>query len=120
MTFTRNEVRGTHLVFQKRRFQGFISKLLGEKFTLFNFLGTTKISRSLKCSVYVNDILLINFPEQFVSTSDIRKVIKIYDLSDKTFETDFRMVLHHSNRCPLGLVSTYLCTYHRTEEFCSY
>ena len=38
VTFTRNEVRGTYLVFQKRRFQGFISEILkvvgplGEKF----------------------------------------------------------------------------------------
>ena len=28
-----------------------------------------------------------------------------------------RMVLYHFNRYLLGLVSTYLCTYHRTEEF---
>ena len=28
VTFTRNEVRGTYLVFQKRRFQGFISEIL--------------------------------------------------------------------------------------------
>ena len=28
-----------------------------------------------------------------------------------------RMVLYHFNRYPLGLISTYLCTYHRTEEF---
>ena len=39
VTFTRNEVRGTYLVFQKTRFQGFISENLrvvgplGEKFT---------------------------------------------------------------------------------------
>ena len=57
--------------YQKRRFQGFISEifrvvgLLGEKFTFFNSLGTTKISRSLRLSVYINFVLLINFPEQF-------------------------------------------------------
>ena len=28
-----------------------------------------------------------------------------------------RMVLYHFNRYLLGLVSTYVCTYHRTEEF---
>ena len=28
-----------------------------------------------------------------------------------------RMVLYHFDRYLLGLVSTYLCTYHRTEEF---
>ena len=38
VTFTRNEVRGTYLVFSKRRSQGFISEILrvvghlGEKF----------------------------------------------------------------------------------------
>ena len=68
VTFTRNEVRGT---FQKRRFQGFISENLrvvgplGEKFTFLNSLGTTKISRSLRLSVYINVVLLISFPEQF-------------------------------------------------------
>ena len=72
VTFTRNEVRGTYLVFfQKRRFQGFISENLrvvgplGEKFTFLNTLGTTKISRSLRLSVYINVVLLISFPEQF-------------------------------------------------------
>ena len=45
VTFTRNEVRGTHLVFQKRRSQGFISeilrvaRLLGETFTFSTPLG---------------------------------------------------------------------------------
>ena len=38
---------------------------LGEKFTFLNSLGTTKISRSLKLSVYINVVLLISFPEQF-------------------------------------------------------
>ena len=58
-------------ILQKRRFQGFISEilrvvsLLREKFTFFNSLGTTKISRSLRLSVYINVVLLINFPEQF-------------------------------------------------------
>ena len=28
-----------------------------------------------------------------------------------------RMVFYHFNRYPLVFVSTYLCTYHRTEEF---
>ena len=70
VTFTRNEVRGTQF-FQKRRSQGFISEilkvigLLGEKLTFFNSLGTTKISRSLRLPVCINDVLLINFPEQF-------------------------------------------------------
>ena len=74
MTFTRNKVKGTHLVFQKRRFQSFISEslrvvgLLGEKFTFFNSFGTTKISRNLRLSVYINVVHLINFPEQFELT----------------------------------------------------
>ena len=57
--------------FQERRFQGFISEilrvlsLLGEKLTFFNSLGTTKISRSHRLSVYISVVLLINFPEQF-------------------------------------------------------
>ena len=102
VTFTRNEVRGTHLVYsQKQRFQGFISEilrvvgLLGEKFIFFfNSLGTTKISRSLRLSVCINVVLLINFPEQFnyASISNIREVIKFYNLGDKTFETDFKNV----------------------------
>ena len=69
MTFTRNEVRGTNLFFQKRRFEGFVSEilrlvgLLREKFTFFKSIGTTKFSRSLRLSVYIT--------------------------GDKTFETDF-------------------------------
>ena len=99
MTFTRNEVRGTYLVFQKRRFQCFISEMLrvvgplGEKFTFLNSLGTTKISRSLRLSVYINVVLLISFPEQFnlnySSTANIEEGMKFYNLGHKTFETDF-------------------------------
>ena len=68
--------------------------LLKEKFTFFNSLGTTKISRSLKLSVYINVVLLINFPEQFEVCiySNIREVIKFYTLGDKTFETDFSTI----------------------------
>ena len=72
VTFTRNEVRRTYLVFfQKRRFQGFIYEILrvvgplGEEFTFLNSIGTTKISWSLRLSVYINIVLLIDFPEQF-------------------------------------------------------
>ena len=84
-----------------RRFQGFISEvltvivLLGEKFTFFNSLGTTKISRSLKPSVYtcINVVLLVNFPKQFELCFylNIHVVIKFCNLGDKTFETDFNM-----------------------------
>ena len=70
VTFTGNGgKRGT--VFQKKKFEGFISEilrvvgLLGEKFTFFDSssLRTTKLSRSLRLSVYINIVLLINFPE---------------------------------------------------------
>ena len=67
---TKRGKRDTLSFFEKRRFQGFISEilrvvgLLGEKFTFSNSFGTTKISRSLKLSVYINVVLLINFPEQ--------------------------------------------------------
>ena len=68
-------------------------KSLGGKVHLFNSLGTTKISRSLRISIYINIVLLINFPEQFnlnySFTSNIREVVKFYNLGDKTFETDF-------------------------------
>ena len=70
VTFTRNEVRRTHLVFQKMRFQGFMSLTLRgvgpleEEVTIFNSLGTTKIFRSLRPSVYINVVPLINFTEQ--------------------------------------------------------
>ena len=47
VTFTRNEVRGTQLVFRKRRFQGFISEILrvlspGEKLIFSTPLGQPK------------------------------------------------------------------------------
>ena len=93
MTFTRNEVRGAHL----RKFQGFISEilrvvgLLGEKFTFFNSLRTTKISRSLRLSVYIYVFLLITLQNNlnYISTSNIREVITFYNLGDKMFETYF-------------------------------
>ena len=46
---------------------------------------------SFKHSVYINFVLLINFPEQFeyASTSNIQEVIKFYDPGNKSFETNF-------------------------------
>ena len=96
MTFTQNEVRGTHLAFQKRRFQGSIFEILkvvglfGEKFTFFKPLGTTKISRNLRLSVYINVVLLINSSEQFELCFYFKYsgTIKFYILGDETFETD--------------------------------
>ena len=65
--------------------------LLGEKLTFFNSLGTTKISRNVRLSVYINVVLLITFQNNlnYASTSNIREVIKFYNLGDNTFETDF-------------------------------
>ena len=63
LTFTRNEVRGTHLVFQKRRFQGFISEilrmvgLLGEKFTFSTPLGQPGFQESQTNSNSINSEL---------------------------------------------------------------
>ena len=64
---------------------------LGEKFTFLNSLGTTKISRSLRLSVYINVVLLIKFQNNlnYSSTSNIREVMRFYNLGHKTFETDF-------------------------------
>ena len=62
--------------------------LLGETFTFFNSLGTTKISKSLRLSVYINVVLLQN-NLNYASISNIREVIKFYNLGDKTFETYF-------------------------------
>ena len=106
MAFTQNEVRGTHLIFFKRgdfkvsclKFCEW-SCLLGEKFIFFKSLGTTKISRSFRLSVYIIIALLINFQEQFesyASASNIREVIKFYNLGDKTFETDFSFLMDFS------------------------
>ena len=39
------------------------------------------------------------------------------DLTPASSLFPIRMVLYHFNRYLLGLVSTYLCSYHRTEEF---
>ena len=99
MTFTRNEVRGTHLVFQKRRFQGFIFEILRvvgplrEKFTFLTPLGQPQFPE-------VSDflfILMLSFSQTFqnnlnyASASNIGEVIKFYNLGDKTFETDFSL-----------------------------
>ena len=67
-----------------------VSSLLRQKL-IFYCLKTTKISRSFKQSAYINFVLLINFPEQFelYFTSNVREVIKFYNLGNKSFETDF-------------------------------
>ena len=71
VTFARNEVRRTYLVFSKEEISRFhirnfeSGRSLGRKVHFLSSLGTTKISRSLRLSVYINVILLISFPEQF-------------------------------------------------------
>ena len=68
MTFTRNEVRGDTFSFSKEEISSKnlrVVGLLGEKFTFFNSLGTTKISRILRLSVNINIVLLIKFLEHF-------------------------------------------------------
>ena len=69
VTFTRNQVKMDTLSFFKRgdfkvSYLKFC-KSLGKKVHFFNSLGTSKISNSLKLSIYINAVLLINFPEQF-------------------------------------------------------
>ena len=108
MTFTGNEVRGTHLVFSKEEISRFhiynfeSGRSLGRKVHFFNSLGTTKISKSLRLSVHINLVLLINFLEQFelclylkYSRSYIIIIIiyKFYNPGDKTFETDFSLLI---------------------------
>ena len=96
MTFRRNEVRGTQLVFSKQENSRFhirnfeSGRSLGRKVHFFNALGTTEISRSLKFSVYTNVVLLTNFPEQFELCFYFKysRSYKVYNLGDKTFETD--------------------------------
>ena len=61
-------MKGRHLVFSKKEISSEILRvvgLLGENFIFFKFLGTSKISRSLKLYEYINNVvLLINFTEQ--------------------------------------------------------
>ena len=68
--------------------------LLGEKFTFSTPLGQPKF-------LGVSDLLFIimlSFWSTFQnnlnydSTSNIREVIKFYNLGDKTFETDFNLI----------------------------
>ena len=97
MTFTRNEVYATHLVFfSKEEISRFHIEILrmvrvGEKF-FFNSLGTTKISPIFKLSVYIHVALLIKFPEQFELCFHFkysRSYKALENLSHQSFETDF-------------------------------
>ena len=91
------------MFFQKRTFRGFMFEilrvvgLLGEKFTFFNSLVTTNISSSLKRSVHINVVLLINFPEQFelcfyfkYSRNIVTKLLK-QTLVSHTYSLDYNL-----------------------------
>ena len=54
--------------------------LLGEKFTFSTPLGQPNFQESQTNSNSIN---------YYASTPNIQEVIKFYDISDKTFETDF-------------------------------
>ena len=82
--------------FQKRRFQGSISKilrtvsLLGEKFIFLTPLGHPNFN-NFENSVYTHVVLLITFQNNlnYTSALSIQEVIKFYNIGEKTFETDF-------------------------------
>ena len=86
MIFTRNEVIRTHLVFSKKEISKFLFEslrvvsLLAEKFFFFKSPGTTKIPRSFKLFVYIN---VVQNNLNYASTSNMREVIKFYNLGSK-------------------------------------
>ena len=67
VTFTRNKIRGTHFSFFKR---DFISEILSgrsyeRKVHFLQLAQDSQNFQGLRFSVYINVVLLINFPEQF-------------------------------------------------------
>ena len=126
LAFTRNEVSGTHLVFEKRRFQGFTSEILGLVKSLrrkvhfvFNSLGTTEISRACKHSFYIISScpsLCSTCPIQnnlnHASTSNIREVMKFSNLGDRSFETDFSPLLGVIQLTPQSIYQLQRCDQH--------
>ena len=88
----------THLVFSKEEISRSISQilrvvgLLGAKFIFLTPLGQLKFPGVSDFPVYINVVLLTNFPEQFELCFYFkysRSLFKFYNLGDKTFETDF-------------------------------
>ena len=70
VTFTRNGVCGTDLVFFRRgdfevSYLKFWEWSLGRKVHFFQHSWDNQISTILKLSLYIHVVLLINFPEQF-------------------------------------------------------
>ena len=72
--------------------------LLGEKFIFLELPWDNKISTISKLSVYTH-VLLINFPEQFELYFYFKysRSYKVYNLGNKTFETDFSYTQFLSN-----------------------
>ena len=89
------KMRMLSVILFKVCFRNFVLRVvspLREKFIFFNSLGAPKFPGCFKPSVYINVVLLINFPEQFELCFyfKIQEVIKFYNqLGNKNFETDF-------------------------------
>ena len=64
---------------------------LGKNLNFFVSLGIAEILGFSELSVYTDVVLLKTFPQHFnyASTANIEEVVKLYNLGDKTFETDF-------------------------------
>ena len=71
MTFTRNEVRRTHLIFSKEEISRFhigifeSGRSIGRKVHFFQLAWDNQNFQESQTSVYINVVLMINFPEQF-------------------------------------------------------
>ena len=65
--------------------------LLGEKFTFLTLLGQPKYPGVSDFLFILILSFLLTFQNNlnYASTSNIREVIKFYNLGDKTFKTDF-------------------------------
>ena len=66
VTFTNNGVGGTDFVFHSKRFQGFVSEILGAvsllgESSFFNSFGTNEISRIFKIFNYFHVVLRRTF-----------------------------------------------------------
>ena len=80
--------------FLQKRFQSFISEIsravnfLGENFIFLSSLATNEISRNFSLFMYIDVVLLINFPEQlnYASTLNVREVMKFYNPVAQSFE----------------------------------
>ena len=66
---------------------------MGKKLNFFYSLGMAEILGLSELSVYIEAVPLKTFPQHLIlnyaSTENIEEDMKFYNLSDKTFETDF-------------------------------